>query len=62
MEKNLFAVKALVRYEYDEIISLWTNEDDAKRELKNVRRTKDAEWVDRFYVAKVQLNNRELYI
>ena len=62
MEKNLFAVKALVRYEYDEIISLWTNEDDAKRELKNVCRTKDAEWVDRFYVAKVQLNNRELYI
>jgi hypothetical protein len=62
MEKNLFAVKASVRYEYDEIISLWTNEDDAKRELKNVRRTKDAEWADRFYVAKVQLNNRELYI
>lgn len=62
MEKNLFAVKALIRYQSDEIISLWTNEADAKRELKNIRRTKDNEWADRFYIAKVQLNNRELHI
>ena len=61
MENNLFAVRATIRYQSDEIVSLWTSEADAKRELKNIRRAKDSEWADRYYVSKVRLNNREMY-
>ena len=62
MEKNLFAIIASVKFESTEIVSLWTSEEDARRELKNVRRAKDSFWVDRFYISKVQLNNREMYV
>jgi hypothetical protein len=62
MEKNLFAIIASVKFESTEIVSLWTSKEDARRELKNVRRAKDSFWVDRFYISKVQLNNREMYV
>ena len=62
MKKNLFAVKAQVDYEYDHVISLWTTEAEAKRELKNVKRLADNQWVDKFYIVEVRLNNREMFI
>ena len=61
MEKNLFAVKAQVDYEYDDVISLWTTEAEAKRELKNVKRLAANQWVNKFYIVEVRVNNREMF-
>ena len=58
--KNLFAVRAFVRYESDDIVSLWTTEESAKEELKKIKRTRYADFVTRYYVDEVRVNNRDM--
>jgi hypothetical protein len=58
--KNLFAVRAFVMYESDDIVSLWTTEESAKEELKKIKRTRYADFVTRYYVDEVRVNSRDM--
>ena len=58
--KNLFAVRAFVMYESDDIVSLWTTEESAKEELKKIKRTRYANFVTRYYVDEVRVNSRDM--
>jgi hypothetical protein len=60
--KNLFAVRAFVMYESDDIVSLWTTEESAKEELKKIKRTRYADFVTRYYVDEVRVNRRDMEI
>jgi len=58
--KNLFAVRAFVMYESDDIVSLWTTKESAKEELKKIKRTRYADFVTRYYVDEVRVNSRDM--
>jgi hypothetical protein len=58
--KNLFAVRAFVMWESDDIVSLWTTEESAKEELRKIKRTRYADWVTRYYVDEVRVNSRDM--
>ena len=58
--KNLFAVRAFVMYESDDIVSLWTTEESAKEELRKIKRTRYADFVTRYYVDEVRVNSRDM--
>jgi hypothetical protein len=58
--KNLFAVRAFVMWESDDIVSLWTTEESAKEELRKIKRTRYADFVTRYYVDEVRVNSRDM--
>jgi hypothetical protein len=58
--KNLFAVRAFVMWESDDIVSLWTTEESAKEELRKIKRTRYADSVTRYYVEEVRVNSRDM--